>query len=174
MWRRNMSQIYFNGKTYNDLAEMPAAERQMYDQLMSALVDKDGNGMPDIFEGDVVGNLIAMARKSGYGDSEQIEALEKISPEMRARISKGIAKLQEFGLLSGVQDLAEEATHASPAKTIPTWEDAEIRPSRPAVQTPSVIQEDRGPSWLLVVGILAAIAIFLAGLAFIIVSRGGL
>jgi hypothetical protein len=167
-----MPQIHFNGKTYNDLAEMPASERQMYEQMMSALADEDGNGLRDILEGDVVANIIAMARKSGYGDSEQVAALEGISPEMRARISKGIAKLNELGLLAGIQELAQESG-ASSAETMPTWEDAEIRPSRPVIQTPPVIQEDSSPRWLLV-GILVVLAIFLAGIAFFIVLRGGL
>jgi len=30
-----MSKINFNGKTYNDLVEMPATERQAYEQLMT-------------------------------------------------------------------------------------------------------------------------------------------
>jgi len=29
-----MPQVYFNGKTYNDLVEMPATEREMYDQFL--------------------------------------------------------------------------------------------------------------------------------------------
>lgn len=160
-----MPTIHFNGKTYNDLAEMPANERQMYEQLMAVLSDKDGNGVPDVFEGDVVSNIIDMARKSGYGDSEQVAVLEQISPEMRARLTKGIAKLQEFGLLTGMPDLPRESL-------APTLEDAEIRPSRPVIQTQSAIQEDSGPRWLLVVGILAAVAILLAGIAVLIISRG--
>ena len=84
-----MSQIQFNGKTYNDLAEMPATEREMYEQLMSVMRDEDGNGVPDIFEGDVVSNIIEVVKKSGYGDSEGVSALEQMSPEMRARIVKG-------------------------------------------------------------------------------------
>jgi hypothetical protein len=166
-----MSQIHFNGKTYNDLAEMPATERQMYDQLMSVLTDEDGNGVPDIFEGDVVSNIIDVVKKSGYGDSEHVTALERISPEMRARLSKAIAKLYEFGLLSGLQDLTQDAQASS--GTMPTWEKAEIRPSRPVIQTQSAIQEDSGPRWILVLGILAVIGIFLAGIVFFIISRGG-
>ena len=102
-----MPQIHFNGKTYNDLAEMPATERQMYDQLMSVMQDEDGNGIPDLLEGDVVGNIIEMVKKTS-GDSEGVAALEQMSPEMRARISKGVAKLQEFGLLAGMSDLPRE------------------------------------------------------------------
>lgn len=167
-----MPQIYFNGKTYNDLAEMPADERQMYDQVMAAMKDEDGNGLPDILEGDVIGNIIAMARKSGSEYSEQAAALEKISPEMRARISKGIAKLNELGLLSGLQDVSQEI-EASSAETVPTWADAEIRPSKPVIPTQSVIQEDKGPGRVLVFGILVTLVIFLAALAFIVAARGG-
>lgn len=161
-----MPQIHFNGKTYNDLAEMPATEREMYDQLMSVMQDEDGNGVPDIFEGDVVGNIIAVAKKSG-ADSERIAALEQMSPAMRARISKGIAKLQELGLLSEIPDLPYDS-QASPA-----WEDAEIRPSQPIIQSPSAIQEDSGPRWSLIIAILAVVGICAAGVAFFIISRGG-
>jgi hypothetical protein len=164
-----MPQIHFNGKTYTDLAEMPAKERQMYEQVMSALRDEDGNGLPDILEGDVIGNIIEIAKKSGAEYSEQAAALEKLSPEMRARISKGIAKLNELGLLAGIQDLAQESG-ASSAGRRPTWEEAEIRSSRPVVQTQSAIQEDSGPRWLLV-GIFVVVAIILAGVAFFILSR---
>ena len=36
-----MPQIHFNGKTYNDLAEMSATEREAYDQLMAIFKDED-------------------------------------------------------------------------------------------------------------------------------------
>jgi hypothetical protein len=160
-----MPQIHFNGKIYNDLAEMPANERQMYEQLMSAMRDEDGNGVPDVLEGDVVSNIIEIAKKTG-GNSEGVAALEQMSPEMRARISKGIAKLQEFGLLSGMPDLAQTSQASS-------WEDAEIRPSQPLVQSPSVIQEDTGPRWSLVAAVFAMIGICVVGLAVFIIARGG-
>ena len=158
-----MPQIHFNGKTYNDIAEMPATEREMYDQLMSVMRDEDGNGVPDIFEGDVVSNIIGVIKKSGYGDSQGITALDQMPPEMRARLSKGIAMLQEFGLLSEMPDLS----HVSQA---PSWEDAEIRPSKPIIQSPSAIQEDSGPRRLLLVAILAAVGICAVGVALAVYS----
>ena len=161
-----MPQINFNGKTYNDLAEMPATEREMYEQLLSVMGDKDGNGVPDIFEGDVVGNIIEVVKKSG-ADSEGIAALERMSPEMRARISKGVAKLQEFGLLSGLPDLPYDSQDS------PAWDETEIRPSQPIIQSPSVIQEDSGPRWIFVIAILVAVGLFVAVLAAILILRGG-
>ena len=162
-----MPQIHFNGKTYNDLAEMPATEREMYDQLMSVMRDEDGNGVPDIFEGDVVGNIIEVIKKSGYGDSEGVSALEQMSPEMRARLSKGIAMLNEFGLLSEMPDLSKQ-------EQAPSWEDAEIRPSKPIIQSPSAIQEESGTSRVTVLVILlASLGICVAGAAaYIIFGQG--
>ncbi len=49
-----MATIIFNGKTYNSLEEMPANERQTYEQIANMLVDKNGNGIPDFLEGDLV------------------------------------------------------------------------------------------------------------------------
>lgn len=162
-----MPKIHFNGKAYNNIAEMPATEREMYDQLMSVMMDEDGNGVPDIFDGDVVGNIIEVVKKSGYGDSEQITALEQMSPEMRARLSKGIAMLNEFGLLSEMPDLS----HVSQA---PTWSDAEIRPSRPIIQSPPAIQEDIDNSrWLATFLVLFVLLICGIGAAvFFYMERG--
>ncbi len=162
-----MPQIHFNGKIYNDLAEMPATEREMYDQLISVMRDEDGDGVPDIFEGDVVSNIIEVIKKSGYGDSEGVSALEQMSPEMRARLSKGIAMLNEFGLLSEMPDFSKQ-------EQAPIWEDAEIRPSKPIIQSPSAIQEESGTSRVTVLVILlASLGICVAGAAaYIIFGQG--
>jgi len=154
-----MPQIHFNAKTYNDLAEMPAKEREMYDQLMSVMVDENGNGIPDLLEGDVVGNIIEAVKKSG-GDSEELSALENMSPEMRARISKGVAKLQELGLLAGMSDLPQDL------QSPPSWKDAEIRASKPIIQAPSAIQEDTGPR----LGVFLIVALMLALVVFGVVA----
>lgn len=164
-----MPQIHFNGKTYNDLAEMPATEREAYEQLMSIFKDEDQDGTLDILQGDVVGNIIEVVKKTG-GDREGTAALEQMSPAMRARISKGVAKLHELGLLAGIPDPPQEWQFSS-SETTPSWEDAEIRPSKPIIQTESAIQEDSNSRWLVVV-ILALVSICLAGVAFFIL-RGG-
>jgi len=138
----------------------------MYDQLMSVMRDEDGDGVPDIFEGDVVSNIIDVVKKAS-GDSEGISALEQMSPAMRARISKGVAKLQEFGLLSGMPDLPYDS------QASPSWEDTEIRPSKPIIPSPSAIQEDSGSRRLLVIAIFVAVGICVAGIAAFIILRAG-
>ena len=49
-----MEIISFNGKTYNSLEEMPADQRAAYEQVMSFMKDENNNGIPDMFEGDVI------------------------------------------------------------------------------------------------------------------------
>jgi hypothetical protein len=159
-----MPKIHFNGKTYNDLAEMPATERQAYDQLMEIFKDEDQDGTPDIFQGDVVGNIIEIMKKTG-GDSEGVAALGQMSPLMRARISKGLAKLYALGLISGHPDLPKEWPFSSPDKKR-SWEDTEIRPSQPIVQSPSVIQGDNGSR----LGVILIIALVLAVCLFGVVA----
>jgi hypothetical protein len=164
--------IHFNGKTYNDLAEMPATERAAYDQLMAIFKDEDQDGTPDIFQGDVVGNIIKVVKETS-GDPEGAAALERMSPVMRARISKGVAKLYELGLISGSPDLPEEWPFPS-SKQPSAWEDAEIRPSKPIIQSPSAIQEDTGPRWLIPVVILVGLAVCGVGVAVLFIMEQGL
>lgn len=167
-----MPQIHFNGKTYNDLAEMPATEREAYEQLMSIFKDEDRDGTPDIFQGNVVGNIIEVVKKAS-GDSEGAAALERMSPEMRARISKGIAKLYELGLISGPPDLPEEWPFSSSDKE-PSWEDAEIRPSKPIIPQQSAIQEEDRTHWVIPIAIVAALIVCGVGIAVLFILEQGI
>ena len=47
----SVGRITVNGKTYSSVDEMPPDVRRQYEQAMqSAMADRDGNGVPDIFE----------------------------------------------------------------------------------------------------------------------------
>jgi len=167
-----MSKIHFNGKTYNDLAEMPATEREAYEQLLSIFKDEDQDGTPDIFQGDVVSNILEVVKKTS-GDSEGVAALEQMSPLMRAKLSKGISKLYELGLISGSPDLPEEWPF-SPVKQAPARDDAEIRPSKPIIPQVPAIQEENRMRWLLPVAILVALAICGVSIAVFFIMEQGL
>ena len=130
-----MPKIHFNGKTYNDIAEMPAMERQAYEQLLTIFKDEDQDGVPDVFQGDVVGNLLKAATTTVIVDGQPVSGLGTMTPEQRAKFEKGLAKLKDWGLISQVPDLESDTRE-------PSWEDAEIRPSRPIIQNPSAIQEE--------------------------------
>jgi len=123
---------------------------------MSIFKDEDQDGTPDIFQGDVVSNIIEVVKKTS-GDPEGAAALEQMSPLMRARLSKGLARLHALGLLTGRPDLPKEWPFPSPEEKS-SWGNAEIRPSKPIIQSPSAIQEDSGSR----VGVLILLAVILA------------
>jgi len=159
-----MPTIHFNGKTYNDIAEMPATERQAYEQLLAIFKDENQDGVPDIFQGDVVGNILKAATTTVFADGKQISGLGALTPQQRLKFEIGMAKLKELGIISQVPDLPGSSPVAS-------WEGAEIRPSKPIIPSPSAIQPDRGNSRMLIVllvllglgacGIAAAVVVYL-------------
>ena len=97
-----------------------------------------------------------------------------MSPEMRARISKGVAKLHELGFLSQIPDFSEaDLTNVGYRRQAPAWEDAEIRPSKPVIPQQSAIQEDSGSQRMLIIAILAAaIVCAIGGVAFFTLQQG--
>jgi hypothetical protein len=162
-----MPQIHFNGKTYNDLAEMPATERQAYEQLTALFKDENQDGIPDMFQGDIIGNLLNAAATKVMVDGKQVSGLGEMSPEQRAKFQKGMAKLKELGIISQVPDLSSESQAAS-------WENADIRPSQPIIPTRSAIQEDTGGRMNVLVALLVALVVCGAGVAvFLILMQGG-
>jgi len=163
-----MSKIHFNGKTYNDIAEMPAMEREAYEQLMGIFKDEDQDGTPDIFQGDVIGNIVNAALTTNViVDGKQVSGLGEMTPEQRAKLEKGLSKLKELGFISQVPDLSDRGQAAS-------FNDAEIRPSKPIIPQPSAIQEDRPSSRIMVlILVLAALVLCGAGAFFYLFLRGG-
>ena len=49
--------IYFNGKKYQSLAEMPSNERQMYEKFNRFFADADQDGVPDVMQGSGLSGL---------------------------------------------------------------------------------------------------------------------
>ena len=49
------STFVVNGETYQSPEQMPPAVRRQYEQAISVLPDKDGDGIPDLLQGDLSG-----------------------------------------------------------------------------------------------------------------------
>ena len=137
-----METISFNGKTYNSLDEMPADQRAAYEQVMSFMKDENHNGIPDMFEGDVIQKMIKMASTSIIINGQAVQSIESLPPEARAKYDKAMAKLSQLGILpSGTQGTPETAGLSSqtPIQSAP-----QIAPSEPAfVQSPSFLQSSQ-------------------------------
>ena len=167
-----MPKIEFNGKTYNDIAEMPATEGQAYEQLISALKDENQDGIPDILQGDVVSNIIeAVASTKIIVDGQQVGGLGDLTQEQRIKLEKSMSILKKMGIISEMPNL-DVGIHASHPTAMPVWDDTEIRASKPLFQQASAIQEDKSGSRLIIIAIalaslllcgVGAIAYFLLG-----------
>lgn len=100
-------QISFNGKTYNSVDEMPAADRAMYEQVMQIFGDKDGNGIPDVFEGKLSPEIInqtANFTTSGMSivyEGQTYNSFEELPPEGQKLYQERMGKLQQLGNVLG-------------------------------------------------------------------------
>jgi len=156
-----MPQIKFNGKTYNDLAEMPASERQAYEQLMGQFNDENQDGIPDIFQGDVVSNIIeAIASTNVVVDGKRVGGFKNLTQEQRINLEKGMGILQKMGIISEIPNL--DGIHPSHPEAMPVWDDTEIRPSKPLFEQASAIQEDRGGSRMAII-LVALVSLLICG-----------
>ena len=63
-WTTTQTRFTVNGQTYNSVDEMPPDVRQKFQDAMSKLADRDGNGIPDILEGKGDPNAIGTSVKT--------------------------------------------------------------------------------------------------------------
>lgn len=126
-----MPTIIFNGKTYNDINDMPADERQAYDQMSSIFLDKDGNGIPDFMEGNIAMNVMNASTSGFVVNGKTYASLDDMPEDTRNKMRSAFDALANAGLVS-----KSTFVQISEAKSTPT--------SQPAPQPSSVIEEERG------------------------------
>lgn len=94
-----MTAINFNGNTYNSLDEMPANERMAYEQMMQIFVDKNGNGIPDFLEGDMVQNVLKAHSTNISVGGNTVHSLNDLTPEARESVENAFKMLSQLGIL---------------------------------------------------------------------------
>ena len=153
-----MPTIVFNGKSYNHLDEMPADERQAYQQMMSMFTDENGNGIPDFLEGDMVKNVLSAYSTSVNVNGETIRSLDDLPPDTRQSVEGAFQMLSKMGILPQSQ------SSASTFSREPSFE------SKPFVpQGSPVMEEDRGSgtfTWV-IIGIVLCFAVTVGAFAVI-------
>jgi hypothetical protein len=97
-----MSNIVFNGKSYNSIDEMPATERMAYEQMMNIFVDKNGNGIPDFMEGDVVQNVMSAYSSRVDVNGQTVHSLDDLPPEVRQSVNTAFQVMSNLGMIPGV------------------------------------------------------------------------
>ena len=166
-----MSKIQFNGKTYNDIAEMPATDRQAYEQLMETFKDENQDGIPDIFQGDVVSNIVeAISTTNILVNGKQGGRLNQMTQEQRIRLENGLSMLKKLGIISEMPNL-NRGMHPSHPEAMPVWDDTEIRASKPLPRQNSAIEMDGGGSRLVIIAfVLVSLLVCGAGAVFYFLS----
>ena len=141
-------QIIFNGKTYNSVNEMPANERQAYEQMFQIFTDKNGNGIPDFLEGDIAKNVMTAFTNVVNYDGKVYNNMDELPPEARQKLQDAFAKLNQMGIV----------TAATSTQQTPAFEPA-FKPSKPLIPQEPTFQESGGRNWLIIVGFLGAMLV---------------
>lgn len=148
-----MPAIIFNGKTYNSIEDMPANERQAFEQMSHMFVDANGNGIPDFLEGDMVQNVLAAhsTKTQISADGKTYHTLEDLPPELRQSVDSAFQMLSNMGILKNMPE-----TNSEPFSRKPQFESKPFEP-----QGSTVIQEESGRSTFTIVlgGIVLCFAI---------------
>ena len=173
-----MDIISFNGKTYNSLEEMPADQRAAYEQVMSFMKDENNNGIPDMFEGDVIQKMIGMASTRVIVNGQEMQGTESMSPEARAKFDKAMQKLSQLGILpsgtQGMQGLPSQPSFQTTPQITPREPTFTQSPSSFMQSSPSAISEDTRPRTGMIISI-AVLAVFLvcalAAVGFLLLNR---
>jgi len=77
------TRIIFNGKPYTKVEDMPVDVRQAYEQATAQFVDRDKNGIPDIFEGRAQDNVIAIQQSSITFNGREYKSTGEMPPVVR-------------------------------------------------------------------------------------------
>lgn len=151
-------QILFNGKTYTSPDEMPANERQAYEQMFQIFTDANGNGIPDFLEGDVAKNVMTAVTNMVNYDGKLYDGLNELPPEARQKVEQAFAKLNQLGIVTANPSMQVSNKAAQP------FEPA-FQPSKPLISQEPAIQEGGGNRWMLIVGFLAALLVCAVAIA---------
>lgn len=156
-----MSTINFNGKTYNSIEEMPANERQAFEKLSSLLVDANGNGIPDLLEGDMVQNVMAIhATKSSISvNGTSYHSIEDLPPDLQKSVNSAFQFLSKTGIANDALHLQTPAMSQSKPYIAPQA---------------SAIEEENGRSTfsIVLISIVLCFAVVAATIAiFVFINR---
>jgi hypothetical protein len=160
-----MATIIFNGKTYNSIEEMPPDMRQAYEQVAHMLVDKNGNGIPDFLEGDMVKNIMSVVTGSINFNGHTYDNVKDLPLDVQTQVQGAFQKLSDMGIVSGDQHFLQTDHSHLEGTPMPVSKPFVSREYNPA------IQEDKGPGVMVWVAIglglllclgIAAVGIFLA------------
>ena len=155
-----MPVITFNGKTYADVNEMPEAERRAFEEMTRMFADENGNGIPDLLEGDMVKKVLAVhaSNMNVNVNGQTYHSLEELPPDLRQSVDSAFMMLSSMGLTP--------KSDAAQTSSAGTTRQAEAKPSI-SPQSSSAIEEDKGSSTFtyVIIGLVLCFALAVAAFA---------
>ena len=150
-------QITFNNKTYNNIEEMPANERQAYESMFKIFKDENGNGIPDFLEGDVAKNVMTAFTSNVVYDGKVYTNMDELPADARQKLNDAMGKLNQLGIV----------TNIPAAQSKPPFEPA-FKSSQPLIASEPVFDNGGGRNWILIVGFLGAILVCAVAIAVVL------
>lgn len=154
--------IIFNGKTYRSVDDMPPDVRQAYESLMQIMADKNQNGVPDLFEGQLSRQVQSTRTTNIIYNGQSYNNLDELPPEARAKYEAFMGKWDTDR--NGLPDFAEKLmggsapTPANPPPSQSVRAPVISQPSAfPVSASPTIEPERTGLRF----GILAAALLFM-------------
>jgi hypothetical protein len=159
-----MATIIFNGKTYNSIEEMPPEARQAYEQVANMLVDKNGNGIPDFLEGDLVKNIMSAVTSTNFNfNGQTYNHMNDLPLDAQQKVQDAFKKLSEMGIVSGDQHFAQIDHSHLQGTSMPVSKPFVSREYNPAIQEES----GTGPMLWIGLGVALVLCVALAAAVFL-------
>ncbi len=97
--------IVFNGQEYPSLDAMPPEARKAYQQVMGMFADKDGNGVPDVFEGRG-SDAVVIEQSSIVVNGQAYPGVEAMPADVRRIYEQAMGALAKSGGAAGAAGAA--------------------------------------------------------------------
>jgi hypothetical protein len=149
----SMATIIFNGKTYNTPEEMSPTERATFEQLTDLFVDKNGNGIPDFLEGDIVKNVSTAYANIVSINGNMVSDMNELPEDVRAKVQTAFEKMSELGMVETPSaSMMPHAGHVGSDHVAPQSSQFTATPSITSQEYTPTIQEGNRPGvlqWIL-------------------------
>lgn len=146
----NPKLIVIDGKTYNNVSEMPPDVRARYEQAMRGLEDVNRDGTPDVFTAAAPVPVMSSGMKFVV-DGREYNSIEDLPPEARAKYEQamGILDKNQNGMPDFLEGMLGKALQTPAQPGAPAAPSPRPAPSIPQTASPT-ISPDTSSGWTLV------------------------